>query len=440
MILYFARLLLTDFLGSENMTTRKIRRRQFIEQAAATAAVATLPSSRVLGANDRVRLGIIGAGARGQELMKEFQKVERAEFVAAADVYTRRHDEAKELAPGIQTFTDYRRLLDLKEIDAVIVATPLHCHTVHFLAALAAGKDLYCEKTMTWSIEEAESCLAAAKRSKNVIAIGLQHQSSGELADVIQWIKDGIAGKVTRVESWMSRNTPRDGPKWLRPIPGDCNASNIDWKTFLNGRRMRPFDGHRFINWRFFWEFSGGNVTEEMVHQIAFIMRALDLPLPVAASMAGCVSADRDGREVPDTIAVTFDFPNDLVVTWQSIFSNSRFSACDRIFCSNGTIIRLMGSTDGVTGRSSSGIRCFPEEITGAGGAQIKGRQKGQNHFANFIECIRSRKEPNAPVEIGYRSAIAAHMANQSYHRRERVTLEEVTANRMCTIERTPVA
>jgi predicted dehydrogenase len=109
-------------------------------------------------------LGIIGAGARGQELMKEFLKVEKTEFVAAADVHTRRHDEAKELAPGIQTFTDYRRLLDLEEIDAVIVATPLHCHTVHFLAAFAAGKDLYCEKTMTWSIEEAATCLAAANR------------------------------------------------------------------------------------------------------------------------------------------------------------------------------------------------------------------------------------------------------------------------------------
>src|SRR5262245_44118129 len=133
------------------MTKRKIRRRQFIKHAAATAAVATLPSSQVLGANDRVRLGIIGAGARGQELMKEFLKVEKAEFVAAADVYMRRHDEAKEIAPGIQTFTDYRRLLDLKELDAVIVATPLHCHAVHFLAALAAGKDLYCERTMTWS-------------------------------------------------------------------------------------------------------------------------------------------------------------------------------------------------------------------------------------------------------------------------------------------------
>jgi predicted dehydrogenase len=406
------------------MTANTIKRRQFIKQAAATAAVATLPSSHVLGANDRVRLGIIGPGARGQELMKEFLKVENAEFVAAADVYTRRHDEVKKLAPNIQTFTDYRRLLDLKDVDAVIVATPLHCHTVHFLAALSAGKDLFCEKTMTWSIEEAESCLAAAKRSKSVITIGLQHQSTGELADAKQWIKDGIVGKITHVESWMSRNTPRGKPQWVRPVPDDCNASNVDWKAFLNGRQMRPFDGHKFINWRLYWEFSGGNITENMVHQIAFIMRALDLPLPSAAYMSGGVFSEKDGREVPDTIAVTLDFPNDMVVTWQSSFSNGHFGAGDRILGSHGTIERLMGSTDMVTGKSTSGIRYYPEKANRADGTPIEGQAKDQNHFANFVDCIRSRKEPNAPVDIGFRSAIAAHMANLSYRRKERVTWE----------------
>ncbi len=378
----------------------------------------------VLGANERVRLGIIGPGARGQELMKEFLKVPNAEFVAAADVYTRRHTEAKNLAPAIQTFSEYRRLLDLKDVDVVIVATPLHCHTRHFLDTLSAGKDLYCEKTMTWSIEEAETCLAAAKRSKSVIGIGLQHQSTGELADAKQWIKDGIVGKITQVEAWMSRNSPRGKPQWVRPVPDDCTAANVDWKAFLNGRKDRQFDGHKFINWRLFWEFSGGNVTENMVHQIAFIMRALDLPLPVSAYMSGGVYSEKDGREVPDTIAVTLDFPNDLVVTWQSTFSNSRYGLGERILGSHGTIERLMGSTDMVTGRSTSGIRYYPEKANRADGVLIEGKAQDQNHFVNFIDCVRSRKEPNAHVEIGYRSAIAAHMSNQSYRRKERVTLE----------------
>lgn len=152
------------------MSQSKIERRTFISGAVAATAATTFTSSsygRVIGANDRVRLGIIGPGARGQELMKEFVKVPNAEFAAAADVYTRCFDEAKKIAPDIKTFNDHRKMLDLKDVDAVIVATPLHCHARHFIDTLAAGKDLYCEKTMTWSVEEAESCLAAAKKASN---------------------------------------------------------------------------------------------------------------------------------------------------------------------------------------------------------------------------------------------------------------------------------
>jgi len=169
------------------MISKDIRRREFLKGAAASAAVAAvLPSSRVLGANDRVRLGAIGFGARGQEDMRDALKLANVEFVAAADVYNRRHAEAKQLAPGVKTFTDHRRLLDLKDVDAVIVASPLHIHGRHFLDTVAAGKDLFCEKTMTWSIEEAESCRNAARKSDRVIQIGLQHQSSGPLADAKQ--------------------------------------------------------------------------------------------------------------------------------------------------------------------------------------------------------------------------------------------------------------
>src|ERR1044072_5270890 len=169
------------------MTKKSTNRREFIKQVAASAAVGlTLPTSHVLGANDRVRLGIIGPGARGKELMKEFLKATNVEFVAAADIYTLRLEEVKQVAPQAKTVADHRRLLDMKEVDAVIVATPLHCHTRHFLDTLAAGKDLYCEKTMTWSIAEADACLEAARKTKQVVGIGLQHQSSGNLADAKQ--------------------------------------------------------------------------------------------------------------------------------------------------------------------------------------------------------------------------------------------------------------
>jgi predicted dehydrogenase len=416
------------------MSRQTVTRRDFVKQASATAAAGlSLPASsygNILGANDRVRLGIIGPGARGQELMRAFLQAPNAEFVAAADIYTRRHDEAKKIASGIQTFSDHRKLLELKDMDAVIVATPLHSHARHFLDTLSAGKDLYCEKTMTWSIEEADVCLAAAKKNpKRVIGVGQQHNSAGYFVDAHKWIKDGLVGKVTQVESWMSRNTPRGKGQWVRPIPEDCNAQNVDWKAFLNGRPARAFDANKFINWRLCWEFSGGNVTENMVHQIGWIIGALDLTVPTAAYMSGGVFSEKDGREVPDTISVTLDYPNDLVVAWQSTFSNSRFGLGIRILGSDGTIEWLAGATDMVTGRSVSGWNYYPEKLNRPDSQAIKGESKGVNHYANFVECVRSRKEPNATVELGHRSAIAAHMANLSYRRKQRLTLE--TARQM---------
>ncbi len=400
-------------------------RRNFIKQAALGAAASLVyPPSRVLGANDRVRVGMIGVGGRGQDLLKQVLKVPQAELVAIADVYTRRRDEAKQLAPGIQTLDDHRRLLERKDIDAVIVATPLHIHARHFVDSLAAGKDLYSEKTMTWSIPEAEQCLAAAKKSDRVVQIGLQHESSGALADARKWIKDGIAGKICQVESWMSRNSRHGNGQWVRPIPPDCTAENVNWKAFLNGRPDRPFDPHKFMNWRLYWEFSGGNVTENMVHQIAWIMTALDLPLPNAAYMSGGVFSEKDGRQAPDTIVVTLDFPNDTVVGWQSTFSNSQYGLGERLLGSDGTIEHVSGANDMVTGRSAESTRYYPEKVNRPDGAALKGETPNQNHMANWIDCVRTRKTPNAPVDIGYRSAIAAHMANMSYRQKQRVTLE----------------
>jgi len=406
-------------------------RRDFLQKAAlGTAALLAYPPARVLGANDRLRVGMIGVGNRGQDLLKEIMAVPNTQLVAIADVYSRRHDEAKKMAPGIATFNDHRRLLDVKDLDAVIVASPLHTHARHFIDTLAAGKDLYSEKTMTWSIPEADQCMAAAKESGRVIQIGLQWESSGTLADARKWIKDGIVGKVTQVNSWMSRNTPHGKGQWVRAVPSDCTAQNVNWSAFLNGRPDRPFDPFRLINWRLFWEFSGGNVTENAVHQFAWIMSALDLPLPSAAYMSGGVFSEKDGREVPDTIAITLDFPHDVVVTWQSTFSNSHYGLGEHILGSDGTIDHTWGESDMVTGETGEIIRNFPEKVNRPHGAALTGKTPGQDHMTNWVDCIRSRKTPNASVEIGYRSAIAVHMANLAYRQKQRVTLEMARASK----------
>src|SRR5919199_4776810 len=239
-----------------------MRRRDFLGQTAAAGAFWALsPTARVLGANDRIRLGMIGPGARGQELLGQLLKLvagnagdagnndkhENAELVAVADVFTRRHDEVRKNFPSVKALDDHRRLLDMKDIDAVIVASPLHIHARHFLDTLAAGKDLYSEKTMTWSIAEAEQCRRAARQANRVVQIGLQHVSSGAYLDAKQWIKDGLVGKVTHVESWMSRNTPRGEGQWVRKVPPDCTAENVNWDLFLDGRPPRPFDAFKFI-------------------------------------------------------------------------------------------------------------------------------------------------------------------------------------------------
>ena len=391
-------------------------RRTFLKRAAlGTAAVLAYPTSRVLGANDRIRVGMIGVGDRGNDLLGQILSVHGVEVAGMADVYSRRRDQAKNRVPGIRTVDDHRRLLEMKDIDAVIVASPLHTHARHFLDTLAAGKDLYAEKTLTWSIPEADQCLAAAKESNRVIQVGLQHQSSGALADPKQWINEGWTGKVTQVESWMSRNTPHGKGQWVRPVPPDCNPQNVNWSAFLNGRLERPFDGFRFINWRLYWEFSGGNCAENMVHQIAWIMGALDLPLPSAAYMSGGVFSEKDGREVPDTIAVTLDFPKDIVVTWQSTFSNKHYELGDRILGSDGTLEHHFDEP----------LQYWPEKTNRSGEESKRGKTHDQKHMQNWIDCVRSRGTPNAPPEIGYRSAIAVHMANLSYKNKRRITLDE---------------
>lgn len=404
-------------------------RRAFIKHTAAgMAAFLAYPTARVLGANERVRLAIIGIGSRGQELLQQTLALPDAQVVAVADVYTRRLDEARKIVPGLQTFGDYRRVLDMKDIDGVLVASPLHIHARHFVDTLAAGKDLYAEKTLAWSIPEVEQCLEASRKSDRVIQVGLQHESEGPLADAKKWIREGMVGKVTQVESWMSRNTPHGKGQWVRPVPSDCTAQNVNWKAFLNGRPDSEFDAFKFLNWRLYWMFSGGNTTENMIHQMAWIMSALDLPLPTAAYMSGGVFSEKDGRQVPDTMAVTLDFPNDMVVTFQSTFSNRRYGLGQRILGSDGTIEYVAGSNDMVSGKSEEQIHYYPEDVNRPNGAAIKGEASSQNHIANWIDCMRSRKTPNAPVELGYRSAVAIHMANISYRHQRRITLEEAKA------------
>ena len=406
-----------------------VNRRQFLGQAGmGIAALGAFSPTRLLAANDRLRIGLIGAGDRGQQDLKDALAQPNVECVAVADIYSRRCDEVKSYVPGVTAYDDPMRLLERKDIDAVINATPLHLHAKYFHASLEAGKDLYSEKTMTWDIPEAVGCREAAAKSKQVIQIGLQHESSGELMDAKSWIQKGLTGKITMVDAWMSRNSKHGHGQWVRPIPADCNPTHVKWDLFLGNRPKTPFNANQLINWRLFWEFSAGNLTENMIHQIAWIISAMNLDLPSAATMMGGVFSEKDGRQVPDTISVTLEYPNDLLVLWNSTFSNARYGLGEHFLGSDGTIEHVSGSTDMVTGKYQSGITYYPEKVNRPDGHMMKGTSAGVNHMANWMECIRTRKQPNATVENGYRSAVAVLMANLAYHKKGRITREEAMA------------
>lgn len=425
-----------------------MNRREFVEQVGmGVAALGSLKATnafavggRVLSANDRIRIGLIGAGDRGQEDLKSALRNSNVECVAVADVYSRRCDQVKVFVPNVAAYDDPMRLLERHDIDGVINATPQHLHSKYFLAALASGKDLYSEKTLAWDIEEAKACRDAAKASKQIVQIGMQDESAGEMMDARKWIAEGLTGKITMVESWMSRNTKEGHGQWVRPVPEDCNPAHVNWDLFLSGRPKIAFDGFKFINWRLFWEFSGGNITENFVHQIGWIISAMGLDLPKAAMMTGGVYSVKDGRQVPDTFQVALEYPDDLLVAWQSTFSNRRYGLGERFLGSKGTIEHVSGSNDMETGQQITDdprtneenawgpVNYYPEKTNNPDGVAIKGETIGVNHMTNWLECMRDRKQPNGTAEIGYRAAVACHMANLAYKQTRRVTLEDAMA------------
>lgn len=407
-----------------------MNRREFLGGVAAGAATLGMASPlRAMVPSDRIRYGIIGVGDRGQQDLRDALGCPNTECVAVADAYSRRRDQARALVPNATFYDDPRKLLDRKDIDAVIIATPMFLHAKHMLMTLDAEKDVYCEKTMTWNIAEATECLKRANASKQVVQIGTQHQSEGNHVDAVNWIQQGLPGKIMMVEAWMSRNSKIGKPQWRRSIPEDCNPEHVRYDLFLDDRPKEAFNAEHFINWRLYWEFSGGNVTENMVHQIAWIISALDLKEPVAASMMGGVYSEKDGRQVPDTFNVTLEYPNDLLVVWQSNFNNSHYGLGEHFLGQKGTIEHVAGATDMVTGKSQSGVKFIPEPMNNPDGKALVGESKGVHHMQNWMDCIRTRsKQTNAPVELGYLSAVAGHMANLSYRMKKRMTWEEAVA------------
>ena len=405
-------------------------RREFVTKVvtgtAAVAASSILPSSRVLGANDRVRFGLIGAGGRGQEIFKVAMRCTNTEAVAVADVYTRRLDEAKKIAPQIKTYQDFRRLLDDKEIDAVLIATPQHQHAMSFVPAIQSGKDVYQEKTMAFNPDHGRRMRRAFQGSGRVVQIGIQSLSGPAVEKVRGLLNPERMGTITQVHTHHYRNAPYGG--WKRQLPPDCDPEHVDWNGFQGDAQQWPFDPNRVINWRFYWDYSGGNMFENMVHQVGFWFKLLNLRIPESVTMTGGNYLS-PGMEVPDTMDVSMSQPEKLLFTWNSMFGNKYFGeGHDLILGDKGTITR--DESDQVAYKPETDHAESEASAQGKAAAKatpdiVGGSDTTNLHMQDFFDCVRSRKEPNCPFEIGFRSAIACQMAVFSYRQGRTVHWDE---------------
>ncbi len=397
-------------------------RREFLGGLMGTAGMAAGQTGRVLGANDRVRFGLIGAGARGTEDLGFALRCTNVEAVAVADVYSGRFDAAKKLVPNIKTYRDFRQLLDDKSIDAVIIATPQHQHCLNFVPAIQAGKDVYQEKTMAFTPAHARRMKHAFQGSGRVVQIGMQMNSGPGLQKVRELATKENLGSVTALQAFHFRNSLYGG--WRRAIPADCDAAHVDWTAFQGEAKSYPFDPQRYMNWRFYWDYSGGNVFENMVHQVGFWYGSLGWNIPEAVTMAG---ADYLGPEmrVPDTMSVTIEQPEKVLFTWNSMFGNAYFGeGYDLLFGNAGTLIHDQGDNVALLPQRR---RAAQSSATAPPIGASSYKDYSTQHFQNFFDCVRSRKEPVCGFELGYRVAAACQMAIASYRQQRTVRWDPAT-------------
>jgi predicted dehydrogenase len=392
-------------------------RRNFIGKVA-TGLAGTLAAgpAEVLGAADRIRVGVIGAGDRGTELLSQIRACPNTEIAAFADIYSRNLERAQGSVPAAAGYSDYRKLLEDRSIDAVVIATPPHLHAAQFADALDAGKHVYIERVMAFSLEHAKLMRAAYQKqgSKLTVQVGHQACSFGHMTDVRQFLSEPERlGRITAVTMQMHRNTPVGKPQWARPalLTPDLNEHNVAWAEFLGEAPARPFDAHRMIHWRYFWETSGGNVFEGMSHQLAFWYKALRLQIPRTASMEGGIYLWKDGRETPDTVTVSLQQPEEILINWVSGFGNNQLGVSEDVLGTHGTISR------------AAQVRYVPQKTNQPAKAnrptvvEMAGRSTHvpHAHMQNFFDCVRSGKEPNCPFDLGFRVSVASRMAVDSY-------------------------
>ncbi len=391
--------------------TYQTNRRSFLIASGVTA----LASTRVFGANDTLRIGVIGAGGRMRTLLDCAERVGPCQFVAVSDVYKPHRDEVVERSKGLATaHVDYREVLE-KDVDAVLIAAPDHWHVRMAVDALAAGKDVYLEKPVTHTIEEGAMLTHAVRSSRQILQCGMQQRSWSHFQNAVDLIQGGSLGRVLQVRTYWWQNYQnhfsRD-PSWTssdRPVDVD----NLDWKLWLGSAPDQPFSKEKFFHWRWFWNFGGGAMTDLFSHWIDVVHWAMKTDEPRNAFLLG----DKyffDQWDCPDTIQAAFRYPGFDVVYEGMMASGIDDGGLD--FCGTEATLKL----------TRSGMSVYREGVPGKENpilTEQSFRDGTISHMENFFQCVKSRKEPNAPVEAGVAAARAGHIGNLAYRRNALVSL-----------------
>ena len=411
-----------------------MKRREFIHGASVTA----LSAGRILGANDRVRVGLIGCGGRGQEVASLLRQAPGAEYAAVCDVYAPNAAQARQLLnPSAEVFADFRRLLERKEIDAVHVATPDHWHAIATVLACQAGKDVYVEKPLAHNVREGRAMVTAARRYNRIVQTGMQHRSAPHYREVERIIQSGELGEVRFVRVWNYSNLT---PYGIGRFPDSSPPAGLDWDFYLGPAPQVPFNKARFLRtYRWFWDYAGGTITDFGTHRFDTVQQVMRVTAPKTISASGGRFSLQDGGEMPDVLQATYEYAG-FVLSYESTNLNAHGAggrtAGMAYYGMRGADDRPHGEayygTNGTLIADRIGFEVYAEPKAAAKrdvsidlkarveGGRVEPRRAASKdatdlHTREFIECVRSRKAPSADIEIGHRSTTVPHLGNIAY-------------------------
>jgi predicted dehydrogenase len=377
--------------------------------AARTAAISALSYARILGANDRIGLGVIGTGGRGTYVMSLFQKNQDVEVRALCDVYSVRIDRAQEKAPHTKGFADHRKLLELKEVDAVLIGSPDHWHRDHAIDAMNAGKDVYVEKPMCRTRDEAPDMVKAARITGRICQVGVQ-QRSGQIyiEPREKFVRSGAIGKISHIDAvWHS------GVTRTLPTEPAQKPSNLDWVRFLGRVKYREWNPAQYLNFRAFLDFNGGKMTDFGHHWLDVVHMYMGERAPSSVVFAGGIYYDRhDGRTAPDTCNALFEYGGFSV-----LFQSNAY----------GTTSEYGITFYGDKGKLFVNRNRYEFTPAGRGSEPIAQKIPGDitaDHVRNFLDCTKSRKLPNGDAGLASISVLPPLLAVQSYLEKRRLKFD----------------